>query len=56
MRVEDIIRKAIEIGERNGSITFEQLNAICDPKEIASEDIERVVNALSEADIHIEEE
>jgi RNA polymerase primary sigma factor len=56
MGVEDTIRKAIEVGERNGAITFEQLNAICDPKKMKSEDIERVMNALSEAGIRIEEE
>ena len=56
MGVEDTIRKALEVGDRNGTITFEQLNAICDPEKIKPEDIECVMNALSEAGIRIEED
>ena len=55
MNVPEVIRRAIEIGERNGKITFDELNELCgngvDPKEI-----ERIFNALSEAGIWVEEE
>jgi hypothetical protein len=55
MSVPEIIRRAIEIGERDGKITFDQLNQLCDPG-IDPKDIERILNALSEAGIWLEEE
>jgi hypothetical protein len=54
MSVPEIIRQAIEIGEQNGKITFEELNQLCG-SGLATEDIERILNALSEAEIRIEE-
>jgi hypothetical protein len=54
MRVPEIIRRAIEIGERNGKITFDELNQLCDSRVLDPRDIERVLNALSEAGIWIE--
>ena len=54
MRVPEIIRRAIEIGERNGKITFDELNQLCDSVLLDPKDIEHVLNALSEAGIWIE--
>ena len=55
MSVPEIIRRAVEIGERNGKITVDELNQLCggglDP-----EDIENIFIALSEAGIWFEEE
>jgi len=50
-----LIRKAIEIGNRTGSITFNQLNELCKDK-IDPEDIEAVMEALSKAEIHVIED
>ncbi|WP_063996710.1 RNA polymerase sigma factor region1.1 domain-containing protein [Bradyrhizobium sp.] len=54
MNVAEVIRRAIEIGERNGKITFAELNRLCDSRELDPQDIERIFNALSEAGIWIE--
>jgi hypothetical protein len=54
MSVPEIIRRAIEIGERNGKISFDELNQLCDSGALAPQDIERILNALSEAGIWIE--
>ncbi|BAL09852.1 MULTISPECIES: RNA polymerase sigma factor region1.1 domain-containing protein [Bradyrhizobium] len=55
MSVPDIIRRANEIGERNGKITFDELNQLCG-RELDPEDIERIVDALSEAGVWFEAE
>jgi len=52
--VPEIIRQAIEIGERNGRITFDELNKVCG-SGLEPEDIERILNALSEAGIWVED-
>jgi hypothetical protein len=54
MGVPEIIRRAIEIGERNGKITFDELNQLCGGA-LSAEDIEPILNALSEAGIWLEE-
>ena len=54
MSLQDIIRRAIEIGERNGRITFDELNELCDGRVLDPKDIDRILNALSEAGIWIE--
>jgi len=54
MDVPKIIRQAIEIGERNDKITFDELNQLCG-SGLEAEDIERILNALSEAGIWLEE-
>ncbi|HEV2160227.1 RNA polymerase sigma factor region1.1 domain-containing protein [Bradyrhizobium sp.] len=54
MNVPEIIRQAIEIGERNGKITFDELNQLCDSRVLDPKDIERILNAVSEAGIRIE--
>jgi len=56
MQISDIIRRAIEIGERKGWITFDELNEICPGNTVAPEDIERIIEALSDAGIRLEEE
>ncbi|MCK1391027.1 RNA polymerase sigma factor region1.1 domain-containing protein [Bradyrhizobium sp. 1] len=55
MSVPEIIRRAIEIGEREGKITFDELNELCG-NGIEPEHIERIFNALSDAGIWIAEE
>jgi Sigma-70 factor, region 1.1 len=52
MELRELIKKAIEIGEQAGFITFDQLNELC-PNEIAPDEIEAVVMALSDRDIQI---
>ncbi|MCK1523877.1 MULTISPECIES: RNA polymerase sigma factor region1.1 domain-containing protein [unclassified Bradyrhizobium] len=54
MSVAEIIRRAIEIGERNGKITFDDLNQLCDSSALDPKDVERVLSALSEAGVWIE--
>ncbi|WP_407184611.1 RNA polymerase subunit sigma-70 [Bradyrhizobium centrosematis] len=54
MSVPEIIRRAIEIGEGNGKITFGELNQLCDGRSLHPKDVERILNALSEAAIWIE--
>ncbi|WP_426423634.1 RNA polymerase sigma factor region1.1 domain-containing protein [Bradyrhizobium genosp. A] len=54
MSVPEMIRQAIEIGERNGKITFDELNKLCDNEALDPNDIERILNSLSEAGIWIE--
>jgi hypothetical protein len=56
MSVSDIIRRAIEIGEQNNcAITFDDMNQLCG-NDIPPEDIETILNALSDAGIHLVEE
>ena len=45
MSVPEIIRRAIEVGERNGKITFDELNQLCESTVLDPKDIERVLNA-----------
>ncbi|MGJ4917202.1 RNA polymerase sigma factor region1.1 domain-containing protein [Bradyrhizobium sp. HKCCYLRH2060] len=56
MQMSDIIRTAIAIGERKGWITFDELNEICPGAEVGPEDIERIMEALSNGGIRLEEE
>jgi hypothetical protein len=51
----DIIRKAIELGEANGTLTFDQLNELIPSALAAPEDIETILSALSAKDIQIVE-
>jgi hypothetical protein len=55
MDVPEIIRRAIKIGERNGRITFDELDQLCG-SAIQAEDIERIFHALSEAGVSLEEQ
>jgi hypothetical protein len=54
MNVPEIIRRAIEIGEQNGKITFDELNQLCDGRVLDPKDIERILSTLSQAGIWIE--
>jgi hypothetical protein len=56
MHISDIIRRAIAIGERKGWVTFDELNQICSGSTVEPEDIERIIHALSDAGIRLEEE
>jgi hypothetical protein len=53
--MENVIRRAIEIGHRTGFITFNQLNELCTSK-IEHEDIEALMEALSAAGIQVIDE
>ncbi|WP_316176461.1 MULTISPECIES: RNA polymerase sigma factor region1.1 domain-containing protein [unclassified Bradyrhizobium] len=55
MQIFDVIRQAIEIGEK-GWITFDELNALCPANTVDPEDIERIMRALSDAGIRLEED
>jgi len=55
MELRTIIQKAIEIGKRTGSITFDQLNELC-PKDSSPEHIETLMAALRDEGIHVTDE
>ena len=55
MKLQDIIRRATEIGNRTGFITFDQLNELC-PDNIEPEQIEALFEALSEEGINVMDE
>ena len=52
MKLQDIIRRATEIGSRTGFITFDQLNELC-PREFGPLDIEALMAALGEEGIQV---
>lgn len=54
MSVPEIIRRAIEIGQRDGKITFNELNELCDSQVLDPKDVDRILSALTEAGIWIE--
>ena len=58
MDLSAIIRRAIEIGDQRGFITFEQLNELMPSSayKVESEAIEAVFNALSDRGIDVREE
>lgn len=57
MNLPEIIRQAMEIGERNGRITFDELNELCgNGIDVDPKDIERLLSALGEAGIWVEDE
>ena len=51
MRQRDMIRMAIELGRPTGAITFDQLNELLPSATTEPEDIEAVMDALSEEGI-----
>jgi hypothetical protein len=55
MELQDIIRRAIEIGNRTGFITFDQLNELC-PREFGPLDIEALMAALGDEGIQVTED
>jgi hypothetical protein len=55
MDIQAIIRKAIEIGDQPGFVTFDQINALL-PSDLANpEDIEALLEALSARGINVTE-
>ena len=57
MQRSEIIRRAIELGRLHGFVTFNQLNELASPTTVATpEDIEALLNALSDAGINIVED
>jgi hypothetical protein len=50
--MQEIIRRAIKIGNKAGFITFDQLNELC-PTALDPQDIEALMTALSEAGINV---
>jgi RNA polymerase primary sigma factor len=53
MEVQEIIRRAIEIGKRTGFITFDQVNELCPSDRVQPEDIEALFAALVEDGIQV---
>ena len=53
MKLPEIIRMAIEIGQRNGFVTFDQLNELVPAATTEPEDIEAVMEALHEEGIDV---
>jgi hypothetical protein len=53
MKLPEIIRAAIEIGRRDGFVTFDQLNRLLPAATTEPEDIEALMLALSEDRINV---
>jgi hypothetical protein len=56
MKLPEIIRAAIEIGHRNGFVTFDQLNELVPSATAGPEDIEAVMQALSDEGIDVRDD
>jgi hypothetical protein len=56
MGLQNIIRRAIEIGHRTGFITFDQLNELVGTDKIEPEDIETLMEALRAEGIQVVDE
>ena len=55
MRRRDVIRMAPELGPPTGVITFDQLNELLQSTTTAPEDIEAIMQALSDEGINVVE-
>jgi len=55
MALSDIIRRVPEIGELNGTITFEQLNEAIGAETLETEDIENLFSTLNDKGINLAE-
>ena len=55
MDLSAIIRRAIEIGEQHGFITFDQINELLPSSVTRPEEIEALLNALSDRGIDVRE-
>ena len=55
MKLQEIIRRATEIGSRTGFIIFDQLSELC-PKDLGPLDIETLMAALSDEGIKVTDE
>ena len=56
MGLQNMIRRAIEIGHRAGFITFDQLNELVGADKIEPEDIETLMEALHAEGIQVVDE
>lgn len=56
MKLQDMIRRALELGPPTGTITFDQLNELLPSATTAAEDIEAVMQPLSDAGINLVED
>jgi len=54
MKLSEVIRRAIELGEGNGTLTFDQLNELI-PSDVEPEDIEVLLSAVRAKNIQIVE-
>lgn len=55
MRLQDAIRMAVELGRSTGAITFDQLNELLTSTTTAPENVEAVIQALSDEGINLVE-
>jgi hypothetical protein len=55
VKLAEIIRAAIEIGEANGTITLDQLNELIEEERLEAEDIESLFEALRDECINVVE-
>jgi hypothetical protein len=53
MKLSEIIRRTIELGHRKGFVTFDQLNELLPAATTAPEEIEIVIEALSDEGINV---
>lgn len=51
-----IIRRIIELGRQRGFVTFDQLNELLPSATTEPEDIEAIMQALSDEGIHVTDE
>jgi Sigma-70 factor, region 1.1 len=56
MKLPEIIRAAIEIGHRNGFVTFDQLNELAPAATTGPEVIEAIMQALSDEGIDLRDD
>jgi RNA polymerase primary sigma factor len=56
MKLPEIIRAAIEIGHRNGFVTFNQLNELVPSVATGPEEIEAIMQALSDEGIDVRDD
>jgi Sigma-70 factor, region 1.1/ClpX C4-type zinc finger len=55
MELETMIRRATEIAQQQGFISFDQINEIC-PKQVEAEQIELLFAALRDAEVEVRDE
>ena len=55
MELQELIRRAVEIGKRTGFITFDQVHEMC-PPDRGPEDIEALFAALGDEGIRLRDE
>lgn len=53
MELQELIRRALELGRPAGFITFDQLHDLISPTKMEAEDIEALMGALSDEGINL---